>query len=76
MDGDHGEMVGRVVRTRSSGESDRDGDCLQLIAAPPGEWCRHAAAHSSYFDRLWRTGVSKHSQREERFVLHVRRRAE
>ena len=47
---------------------------LQLFAAAPGKWCGHESAGSSYFDRLWQTGVSKHSARHERFVLHVRRR--
>ena len=60
--------LGRVKRTSASG--------LGLCVAAPGEWCRHAAAgSSSYFDRLWKRGVSKHSAREERYVLHVRRRA-
>jgi hypothetical protein len=45
---------------------------IELISATPGSWCRHAAAGaSSYFDRLWKTGLSAHSATHERFVLHV-----
>ena len=47
---------------------------LQLIVAPPGEWCGHVVSSSSYFDRLWRRGVSKHSAVAERYVLHCVRR--
>ena len=47
---------------------------LTLYAAAPGVWCRHGAASGSFFDRLWRSGVSKPSAREERYVLCVRRR--
>ena len=48
---------------------------LTLFAAPPGGWCRHASASSSYFDRLWRRGVSRYSAVDERYVLYVRRKA-
>ena len=47
---------------------------LQLIVAPPDEWCGHVVSSSSYFDRLWRRGVSKHSAVAERYVLHCVRR--
>ncbi|KAL1529535.1 hypothetical protein AB1Y20_000480 [Prymnesium parvum] len=53
--------------------SSRDG--FELIAATPGKWCRHETGASSYFDRLWKTGLSAHSAAHERFVLHVRTRA-
>ena len=43
---------------------------LQLIAAPPGEWCGHVVSSSSYFDRLWRRGASPHCAVAERYVLH------
>jgi hypothetical protein len=46
-------------------------DCLPHQAAP-GEWCGHVASGaSSYFDRLWKTGLSVHSAKHERYVLHV-----
>ena len=46
-------------------------DCL-LHQAAPGEWCGHVASGaSSYFDRLWKTGLSVHSAKHERYVLHV-----
>lgn len=48
---------------------------LTLFAAPPGGWCRHSSASSSYFDRLWRRGVSRYSSVDERYVLYVRRRS-
>mmetsp|Transcript_27086 Transcript_27086/g.72709 ORF Transcript_27086/g.72709 Transcript_27086/m.72709 type:complete len:279 (-) Transcript_27086:374-1210(-) len=55
---------GRLVRSTGG---------FDLIAAPPGEWCGHAtAAASSYFDRLWKTGLSAHSATHERYVLYVR----
>ena len=60
---DAGRRGRRVRRTA--------GDGLQLVVGAPGAWCGHAAASSSYFDRLWRRGVSKHSAVEERYVLHV-----
>ena len=44
---------------------------IELISATPGAWCRHAAGASSYFDRLWKTGLSVHSATNDRFVLHV-----
>ena len=57
---------GRLVRSDAA-------TGLRLVAAPPGPWCRHArAGASSYFDRLWKTGLSVHSAVNERFVLHVR----
>ena len=46
---------------------------IELVAAPPGPWCGWRAESSSYFDRLWRTGISAHSAAHERFVLHVAR---
>jgi len=46
---------------------------VELVSAQPGAWCRHeAAGASSYFDRLWKTGLSVHSAVNERFVIHVR----
>ena len=48
---------------------------LTLFAVPPGGWCRHSSASSSYFDRLWRRGVSRYSSVDERYVLYVRRRS-
>ena len=47
---------------------------LQLIVAPPGEWCGHVVASSSYFDRLWRRGVSKYSAVADRYVICCVRR--
>ena len=56
----------RLVRSRNG---------FSLFEAPPGAWCRHeAAGASSYFDRLWKTGLSVHSKVDERYVLHVSRR--
>ena len=53
------------------------GSAIELISARPGAWCRHAAGASSYFDRLWQTGVSRHSAAAaERYVLHCVRRRE
>ena len=47
---------------------------IELVSAKPGAWCGHAASGaSSYFDRLWQTGLSSHSAAHERFVLHVAR---
>ena len=44
-----------------------------MVLAPPGRWCRHEAeGASSYFDRLWKTGLSAHSATHDRYVLHVR----
>ena len=34
---------------------------IELIAAPPGPWCGWRAESSSYFDRLWRTGIRRRS---------------
>lgn len=49
---------------------------MQLLSAAPGPWCRHAPVKaSSYFDRLWQSGISAHSAAHERFVLHVARKA-
>ena len=54
---------------------------LRVFVAEPGEWCGHARtaaassgaeSGSSYFDRLWRRGVSKHSAATDRFVLVAR----
>ena len=46
---------------------------VELYCGTPGEWCRHPAAEaSSYFDRLWRTGLSAHSATVDRYVLHLR----
>ena len=45
---------------------------IHVYAAAPGRWCRHEAeGASSYFDRMWRTGLSLHSSAEQRYVLHV-----
>ena len=53
----------------------RGGSGIELVSAKPGPWCRHATGHaSSYFDRLWQTGLSVHSAAHERFVLFVARR--
>ena len=52
----------KVVRTTAG---------IELISGTPGAWCRHAAGASSYFDRLWKTGLSVHSATNDRFVLHV-----
>ena len=49
---------------------------FELISAAPGTWCRHEAKASSYFDRLWKTGLSSHSATYTRFVLHVKVAAE
>ena len=44
-----------------------------MVLAAPGRWCRHEAeGASSYFDRLWKTGLSAHSATHDRYVLHVR----
>ena len=51
----------------------KHGQGVQLVCAKPGAWCRHAAEASSYFDRLWQTGISVHSAKHERYVLHVAR---
>ena len=58
----------RLVRTDKAGR-------LELLEAIPGEWCGHVASGaSSYFDRLWKTGLSVHSAAHDRYVLHVRTR--
>jgi len=58
---------GRLVSTGARG--------IELIAAKPGVWCRHeATGASSYFDRLWQTGLSAHSATHDRFVLHLQTR--
>ena len=57
----------RLVRAAAGG--------FELLSARPGPWCGHAADASSYFDRLWQTGLSVHSAAHERFVLHVRVKA-
>jgi len=45
---------------------------VELVAAAPGAWCAHANNNaSSYFDRLWQTGISVHSSKHERFVIYV-----
>ena len=65
----------RVVR---AGAAARGGArrAVELVCAKPGAWCGHAAdGASSYFDRLWQTGLSAHSAVHERYVLHVARRA-
>ena len=53
----------KIVRARNG---------FELLSARPGPWCGHAADASSYFDRLWQTGLSVHSESHDRFVLHVR----
>ena len=44
---------------------------IDLLSGKPGTWCGHTAGASSYFDRLWKTGLSTHSSANVRFVLHV-----
>ena len=56
----------RLVRAAAGG--------FELLSARPGPRCGHAADASSYFDRLWQTGLSVHSAAHERFV-HVRVKA-
>jgi hypothetical protein len=57
-----GTQGAKVVRAR---------DGFELLSARPGPWCGHATDASSYFDRLWQTGLSVHSEAHDRFVLHV-----
>jgi hypothetical protein len=46
---------------------------ITLHQGAPGPECGHSAEASSYFDRLWRRGISKHSHKQERFFLCIRR---
>ena len=66
-----------IVRAAPMSKSNqvRGGKSVTLLSAKPGAWCRHASSSaSSYFDRMWQTGLSKHSAKEARYVLHLRRR--
>jgi len=43
---------------------------LRVYAGRPGLAVGHAELAATYFDRLWRTGLSKHSKRAQRFIVH------
>eukprot|EP00940_MAST-03C_sp_MAST-3C-sp2_P000964 g964.t1 len=46
---------------------------LALWAGQPDASCGHAASASSYFDRLWKTGVSRHASASQRYFLYLER---
>eukprot|EP00939_MAST-03C_sp_MAST-3C-sp1_P002477 g2477.t1 len=48
-------------------------DGIRLWVGSPGRACGHATSASSYFDRLWKTGVSRHAASSERYVLFLRK---
>jgi hypothetical protein len=42
---------------------------VKLYEGEPGRECGHSVRASSYFDRLWKRGISKHSEVDARFYL-------
>lgn len=42
---------------------------VKVYEGEPGKECGHSVRASSYFDRLWKRGISKHSEVEARFYL-------
>lgn len=45
---------------------------VRLWVGTPGEVCGHQVAASSYFDRLWKKGISRHASSSERYFLFLR----
>ncbi|KAJ1481156.1 putative methyltransferase-domain-containing protein [Baffinella frigidus] len=52
-----------------------DSHGVTLYQGVPGPDSGHAAEASSYFDRLWQKGISKHSHTKERFFLCIKKNA-